>query len=339
VCCTFRGSVLAIDAAAGKILWKTYTIAEAAKPRKATKRGNASSGPSGAGIWSAPTLDAEHRVLYVTTGDNYSDPPTLTSDAVLALNMDSGKLLWSKQLTAGDAYNSSCALPDKANCPDSDGPDFDFGASPLLARLPKGGRVLLLAQKSGMLHAVDPDKQGKIVWQSRVGKGGVLGGLQWGPASDGERVYVALSDITIARSRQPGSNEVARELDPTRGGGMFAFRVDNGERLWMTPAPGCGDRRPCSPAQSAAVSAIAGAAFSGSVDGHLRAYSTADGKIIWDFDAARAFPTVNGVTAKGGAFDAAGAVIAGGMVFAGSGYGQWGGLPGNVLLAFSVEGR
>jgi polyvinyl alcohol dehydrogenase (cytochrome) len=339
VCCTFRGSVLAIDAAAGKIVWKTYTIAEAAKPRKATKRGNANSGPSGAGIWTAPTLDAEHRVLYVTTGDNYSDPATLTSDAVLALNMDSGKLLWSKQLTAGDVYNSSCALPDKANCPDSDGPDFDFGASPMLASLPKGGRVLLLAQKSGMLYAVDPDKQGKLVWQSRVGKGGVLGGLQWGPASDGERVYVALSDITISRTRQPGTNEVARELDPTRGGGMFAFRVDNGERLWMTPAPGCGDRRPCSPAQSAAVSAIAGAAFSGSVDGHLRAYSTADGKIIWDFDAARTFPTVNGVAAKGGAFDAAGAVIAGGMVFAGSGYGQWGGLPGNVLLAFSVEGR
>src|ERR1035441_5054774 len=272
-------------------------------------------------------------------GDNYSDPATLTSDAVLALNMDSGKLLWSKQLTAGDVYNSSCALPDKANCPDSDGPDFDFGASPMLASLPKGGRVLLLAQKSGMLYAVDPDKQGKLVWQSRVGKGGVLGGLQWGPASDGERVYVALSDITISRTRQPGTNEVARELDPTRGGGMFAFRVDNGERLWMTPAPGCGARRPCSPAQSAAVSAIAGEAFSGSVDGHLRAYSTADGKIIWDFDAARTFPTVNGVAAKGGAFDAAGAVIAGGMVFAGSGYGQWGGLPGNVLLAFSVEGR
>ncbi len=339
VCCTFRGSVLAVDAALGKILWKTYTIPEVSKARRSTKRGAATSGPSGAGIWSAPTLDAQQRVLYVTTGDNYSDPPTLTSDAVLAVSMDSGKLLWSKQLTQGDAYNSSCALPDKVNCPDSDGPDFDFGASPILARLPKGGRVLLLAQKSGMLHAVDPDKQGKIMWQSRVGKGGVLGGLQWGPATDGEQVWVALSDINIVRSRQPGSNVVARELDSTSGGGMFAFRVDNGERLWMTPAPACGDRRPCSPAQSAAVSAIDGAVFSGSVDGHLRAYSTTDGKIIWDFDAARAFPTVNGVAAKGGAFDAAGAVIAGGMVFTGSGYGQWGGLPGNVLLAFSVEGR
>jgi polyvinyl alcohol dehydrogenase (cytochrome) len=340
------GQVYALDAANGQPVWQLRVDAHpaamvigtpafhdgrlyvsvasyeaAAKPRKSTRRGAATRGPSGAGIWSAPTLDAANRVLDVTTGDNYSDPPTLTSDALLALHMDSGELLWSKQLTQGDAYNSSCALPDKFNCPDSDGPDFDFGASPILIRLPDGSRFLLLAQKSGMLHAVDPDKQGKIVWQSRVGKGGVLGGLQRGPASDGERVWVALSDIAMSRSRQRGSNEVARELDPTHGGGMFAFRVDIGERLWMTPAPGCGDRRPCSPAQPAAVSAIAGAAFSGSVDGHLRAYSTADGKIIWDFDVAQTYSTVNGAAANVGAFDATGAV-----------------LPGNVLLAFSVEG-
>jgi polyvinyl alcohol dehydrogenase (cytochrome) len=337
VCCTFRGSVLAVEAATGKILWKTYTIAESPVPRRPTKRGAKTIGPSGAGIWSAPTLDPEHRVLYVATGDNYSDPPTLTSDAVLAVHMDSGKLLWSKQLTAGDAYNSTCPLPDKANCPDSDGPDFDFGASPLLIRLAAGRRILVLPQKSGMLHGVDPDRQGRVLWQSRVGQGGVLGGLQWGPASDGERVYAALSDMGFARTRIPNTTDIKIELDPAKGGGLFAFRTDNGERLWMTPAPGCGDRRPCSPAQSAAVSAIEGAVFSGSVDGHLRAYSTTTGKIIWDFDAVRGFPTVNGVLAKGGAFDAAGVVIAGGMMFAGSGYGQWGGLPGNVLLAFSVD--
>jgi polyvinyl alcohol dehydrogenase (cytochrome) len=118
---------------------------------------------------------------------------------------------------------------------------------------------------------------------------------------------------------------------------MFSFRVDNGERMWMTPPPGCGERRPCSPAQSQAVSAISGAVFSGSVDGHLRAYSTADGKIIWDFDTAREFTTVNGISAKGGSMDAGGPVIGSGMVFVGSGYGQWGGMPGNVLLAFATE--
>lgn len=192
----------------------------------------------------------------------------------------------------------------------------------------------MLGQKSGMLHAVDPDAQGKVLWQSRVGKGGILGGIQWGFASDGARVYVALSDIEMTRNRAPGSNDVLRQLDPTRGGGMFAFQVTNGERLWMTPPPGCGDRRPCSPAQSAAVSGIPGAVFSGAIDGHMRAYSTTDGKILWDFDTVRFFDTVNGVPGQGGALDGGGPVIAGGMLYISSGYGWWSGIPGNVLLAF-----
>jgi polyvinyl alcohol dehydrogenase (cytochrome) len=333
VCCTFRGSVQAIDAATGKVLWKTYTIAAAAQPGKPTQRGAKTMGPSGAGIWASPTLDPEHNALYVTTGDNYSDPATTTSDAVLAVAMDTGKLLWSQQLTANDAFNSTCSLAGKAICPDSDGPDFDFGASAILLRLAGGKRVLVLPQKSGMLHGVDPDQQGKILWHAKAGEGGTLGGIQWGAASDGARVYVALSDIRFTAQSATG-----RRPDPERGGGMFAFRADNGERLWMTPAPkACADRSPCSPAQSAAVSAIAGAVFSGAVDGHLRAYSAGDGKIIWDYDTAHAYQTANGVPAKGGAMDSGGAVIAGGMVFVGSGYGQWGGLPGNVLLAFGAE--
>jgi polyvinyl alcohol dehydrogenase (cytochrome) len=332
LCCTFRGSVQAVDAATGRLLWKTYAVAEAAKPGKATSRGAKTMGPSGAGVWTTPTLDPNRNVMYVTTGDNYSDPPTNTSDAVLALAMDSGKILWSKQLTEGDAYNSSCPLADKANCPDSDGPDFDFGSSAILVRLANGRRVLVLPQKSGMVHGVDPDQQGKILWQSRAGQGGTLGGIQWGAATDGTRVYAALSDIAWLSRTATG-----RTPDPNKGGGMFAFRVDNGERMWMTPAPGCGGRRPCSPAQSAAVSAIPGAVFSGSVDGHIRAYSTADGKIIWDYDTVRDYQTVNGIPGKGGALDAGGPVIAGGMVFVNSGYGQWSALPGNVLLAFGVE--
>jgi polyvinyl alcohol dehydrogenase (cytochrome) len=270
--------------------------------------------------------------MYVTTGDNYSDPTTATSDAVLAFAMDSGKLLWSKQLTANDAFNSSCNLTEKANCPDSDGPDFDFGSAPILARISANRRVLLLPQKSGMLHAVDPDQKGKILWQSRVGQGGTQGGLQWGSASDGKLVYAALSDVNYLARTATG-----RSPDPTKGGGMFAFRIDNGERMWMTPPAGCGDRRPCSPAQSAAVTAIPGAVFSGSLDGHIRAYSAGDGKIVWDFDTVREYPTLNGVPAKGGSMDAGGPVIAGGMMFVNSGYGQWGGMPGNVLLAFGVE--
>lgn len=162
VCCSFRGSVQAVDAATGKLLWKTNTVAQVAAPGKNTKRGAKTMGPSGAGVWTTPTLDPDHNMMFVTTGDNYSEPATKTSDAVLAVAMDTGKILWSKQLTEGDAYNSSCPLADKANCPDADGPDFDFGSPAILVTM-ANHRVLVLAQKSGMLHGVDPDQQGKIL--------------------------------------------------------------------------------------------------------------------------------------------------------------------------------
>jgi polyvinyl alcohol dehydrogenase (cytochrome) len=275
--------------------------------------------------------------MYVTTGDNYSDPATSNSDALVALRLSTGEILWSKQFTAKDAWNSSCQLPGKVNCPDSEGPDFDFASSAILVSLPNGRRALLLGQKSAVIYAVDPDRRGQILWQSRIGEGGTVGGIEWGPASDGRNVYVALSDIRFQVARKPGSNDRSYELDPNKGGGIFAFRVDNGERMWQTPPPGCGDRRPCSPAQSAAVTAIPGAVWSGSEDGHLRAYSAANGKIVWDYDTAHEFKTVNGVQGKGGAIDVAGPVVADGMMFTVSGYTARGGLPGNVLLAFALE--
>ena len=115
--------------------------------------------------------------------------------------------------------------------------------------------------------------------------------------------------------------------------------LEKGERVWYTPPPGCGERKRCSPAQSAAVSAIPGAVFSGSVDGHLRSYATKDGSILWDFDTMGPYKTVNGVEARGGSMDGGGPAIANGMVFVNSGYVIWGGMPGNVLLAFSVDGK
>jgi len=337
VCCTFRGSESAVDATTGKVLWKRYMIAEAAKPQRKTKLGAAVYGPSGVGVWNAATLDPEHDTLYVGTGDNYSDPPTSMSDAIVALKMSTGEILWSKQLTAKDSWNSSCYLEGKVNCPDSDGPDFDFAGSAALVTLANGKRALLLGQKSGVAWAIDPDHRGQILWQARAGKGGTVGGIEWGIASDGRNLYAALSDVAFQVARLPGSNDRQYQLDPTKGGGMFAFRADNGERMWQTPPPGCGDRRPCSPAQSAAVSAIPGAVFSGSLDGHLRAYSTADGKIIWDFDTVRDFKTVNGLSGKGGALDVGGPIVAGGMLFAVSGSAQRGNMGGNVLIAFGVD--
>src|SRR6202451_1639472 len=281
LCCTFRGSESALDAATGKVLWKTYTIGEVAKARPKTRIGSAAWGPSGVGVWTAPLLDPERDTMYVTTGDNYSDPPTAMSDALLAMRMSTGEILWSKQFTAKDAWNSSCQLQGKVNCPDSEGPDFDFASSAILVSLPNSKRALLLGQKSAVIYAVDPDRRGQILWQARIGKGGTVGGIEWGSATDGRNIYVALSDVGFEVDRKPGSNDRAYNLDPTKGGGLFAFRVDNGERMWQTAPPGCGDRRPCSPAQSAAVTAIPGLVWSGAEDGHLRAYSTANGKIVW----------------------------------------------------------
>ncbi len=335
-CCKFRGSLVALDAATGKQIWKTWTIDEPAKPTgKKNKVGTPLYGPSGAPIWSTPAIDARLGLVYVTTGDNYSEPGTKTSDAFMALDLKTGRIVWTRQMTANDAYTSACRLPDRTNCPDVNGPDFDFGASPILVTLRNGKRALLAGQKSGIVHALDPDRNGAILWQVRVGKGGTMGGVQWGSAADAQNIYVAVSDI----KRLMLDYATTTDTDASQGGGMFALRLDNGERMWYAPPIACGDRARCSPAQSAAVSAMPGVAFSGSMDGHLRAYSAANGAVVWDFDTERTYQTVNGVEGRGGSIDGPGPVIAGGMVFANSGYTAAGGAPGNVLLAFSVDGK
>ena len=339
-CCKSRGAVVAIDMSDGKRIWKSETVTEPARRTRKNARGTQLWGPSGAGVWSSPTLDEKLKRIYIATGNNYSDPATKTSDAVLALDLETGKIHWSRQFTENDAYNMSClgTSGTRINCPEAKGPDLDFGASPILAVLTGGRRVLLAGQKSGMLHAMDPDDGGKVLWQVRVGTGGYLGGIQWGPAADGQNVYVALSDVG-RRSTEDATDVRTFSLDSEVGGGLFAYQIATGEEIWhVLPVP-CGDRPNCSPAQSAAVSVIPGVVFSGSMDGHIRAYSTTDGKVLWDFDTAREFETVNGVKGQGGSLDTAGPVIAGGMLFVNSGYGQWGGMPGNVMLAFSVEGK
>ena len=332
-CCRFRGSIVALDAATGRQVWKTYLVPEPARTQR-NAVGTQLWGPSGVPIWSTPAIDTRLNALYVTTGNNYSDPTSPLSDAFVALDLASGKMLWSRQMTEKDAYTSACRLPDKTNCAESNGPDVDFGASPILLTLANGRRMLLAGQKSGVVHALDPDAKGEILWQTRVGRGGTMGGVQWGSAVDDRQIYVALSDI----GRIMLTYSVSTDADPKQGGGMFALRLEDGGRAWYTPPPGCGDRQRCSPAQSAAVSAIPGIAFSGSVDGHIRAYSATDGRIVWDFDTIREYQTVNGVPGRGGSLDGPGPAIGGGMVFVNSGYPTAGGTPGNVLLAFSVDG-
>jgi polyvinyl alcohol dehydrogenase (cytochrome) len=334
-CCHFRGSLTAIDAATGKIVWHTYTIPEKPFPTQKNKVGTQLWGPSGAPVWSSPAIDPTRNALYITTGNNYSDPPSRTSDSFMAIDMASGRILWTKQMAQSDAYTSACRLPDKTNCAESNGPDFDFSASPILVTLSNGRRALVAGQKSGVVHAIDPDRQGEVIWQTRVGLGGTMGGVQWGSAADRSNVYVALSDI----GRIMLTYSTFTDADTKRGGGMFALKLETGERVWYTPPVGCGTRPRCSPAQSAAVSAFPGVAFSGSVDGHMRAYSTADGAVLWDFDTIRPYTTVNGVEARGGSLDGPGPAIGGGMVYFNSGYHTAGGTPGNVLLAFAVDGR
>ena len=197
---------------------------------------------------------------------------------------------------------------------------------------------MLAGQKSGALHALDPDRGGEVLWQAAIGKGGVLGGIQWGPAAAGDTIYVALADPEFELDLE---SELGLELilSASAGGGLFAYQISTGERIWYTPPAPCGDRKPCSPAQSAAVTVIPGVVFSGSMDGHLRAYATKDGKVLWDFDTFGDYETVNGVDANGGSLDAAGPVVVGGMLFVNSGYGYFGGKPGNVLLAFSMDGK
>jgi polyvinyl alcohol dehydrogenase (cytochrome) len=346
-CCKFRGSVSAFDAATGKVLWKSYTVAEEPKPVRKSKIGVQLWGPSGAGVWSSPTVDLKTRTVYVTTGDSYSDPAAPTSDSFLAFDLETGKLKWSQQMTKGDAFNVNCGAPEamRVNCPEANGPDFDFGTSPILVELSSGRRALIAGQKSGIVYALDPDKQGELLWQRRVGRGSAAGGVQWGSAADANNVYVAVSDVTMhpVPSGTAGARDTAfgfaAQLDPKIGGGLFALKLDNGDVVWQTPHPGCGDAAGCSPAQSAAVTAIPGVIFSGGLDGHLRAYSAQDGHIVWDVDTAKEYKTANGVKAHGGALDGPGAVIVGGTLYVNSGYAFLGGAPGNVLLAFSVDGK
>jgi polyvinyl alcohol dehydrogenase (cytochrome) len=322
-CCTFRGSVTSLDANTGAVVWKTYVIPQAPQPRGTSRDGAQLWGPSGAGIWAAPTVDARRRAVYVSTGNGYAEPQVGTTDAVIALDMDSGAIRWVVQPLAGDVFAGGCSAadPDNPNCPKTLGPDLDFSASPMIVPRGDGRDLLIIQQKSGIAYAFDPDREGALVWEYRTSAGGGLGG-EWGSASDGSLVYFSANGTA-------GPNP----------GGVRAARVATGQEVWSRDAEPrlCGTERGCSAAQGAAVTAIPGVVFAGSMDGGIRAYASDDGRIVWRFDTNRAFETVNGVQAKGGAMDGPGAVVAGGMVYVNSGYVSIIGRPGNVLLAFGVD--
>jgi polyvinyl alcohol dehydrogenase (cytochrome) len=322
-CCTFRGSVVALEAATGRQIWKSYTIPEQPQQTGKNSSGTALWAPAGAAVWSAPTVDEKRGAIYIGTGNSYTGPAVKTSDSIMAMDMKTGKILWWNQATSDDAYLVNCR-PGNENCPKDLGPDFDFGNAPILRTLPNGRRILVAGQKSGIAWGVDPDNGGKEVWHFKAGKGGALGGIEWGSAADDQNAYIPVSDVLA---------------DANDAGGLFALKLATGEQAWKAPAPRveCNAGRGCSGAQSAPISVMPGVVFSGSIDGHLRAFSTADGSIIWDYNTAHEYETVNHVTAKGGSIDAAGPAIADGLVITNSGYSLWKGMPGNVLLAFSAK--
>lgn len=327
-CCTFRGSVVALDAATGQILWKTYSIDEPAKTLPDGRR----QGPAGGAIWSAPTIDAKRGVIYVGTGNGYTEPAAPTTNSIMALDLKTGAKRWVRQFYPNDVYVGNCQEQRNINCPDAVGPDFDFGSSPLLVKPLDGMQRLVVTSKSGVVFGLDPDAQGKILWRAAAGRGGTLGGIEWGGASDGDHIYVPVTDL-IGRPRDDAGK------NPPPLPGLDALSVTTGKLVWRTAAPDpvCTWGAPCEAALHAAPAVIPGVVFSGAFDGHERAYATEDGRVLWDFDTGLSFDAVNGGKANGGSIDQGGQAIAGGRLFVNSGGRN--GYAGNALLAFTVNGK
>ena len=337
-CCTFRGHVTALDAATGKVLWTTYTIPETPEPYRLDPKGGQLYGPAGAAIWSSPTIDARRGALYVATGDSYSDAPNTGSDAVMAMDLVTGHLHWSRQVTQNDNYLVGCtgkADSQPAACPRTVGDDYDFGASPVLAERSDGRGVLMVGQKSGAVTALDPDRQGRVLWQTQVGLGSALGGVEWGMAADRQTLFVPIADPYAPR-------------DKTKAG-MYGLDIGDGRIVWSNaaPAPNCAVAPKgsliniCTSGLSTAPTAIEGAVIEGSLDGVLRAYGARDGKVVWSFDVGQAsFSPINGAApAKGDTMNAGGATVAGGTLFQVSGYQSSNPNAKNLLVAFTVDGK
>jgi len=310
-CCTSRGSVVALDAATGKQVWKTYTIPDTPKPTTKNTQGTQLWGPSGAGVWNSPTIDPRRRAVYVGTGNAYSAPAAPTTDAIVAMDLDSGRILWTAQGTSNDVWLAACLGQPSPSC----GPDQDFGSPPILKTLPDGTSLLVAGQKSGNVWAYDPDAKGRVVWRTPlVSNTTEFGGkIVWGGAADDQNAYFGLG-----------------------AGGIAAVRLRDGHRQWFASLSPVGS--PAHPGQDGSLTVIPGAVMSGGWDGVLRVLSSADGRTLWEYNTVRDFDTVNHVAAKGGSMGAPGPVVAGGLLFVPSGFvGVRNGAPGNVLLVFGVE--
>jgi polyvinyl alcohol dehydrogenase (cytochrome) len=321
-CCTYRGNLSALDANTGKLIWKSYTIPEEPKPTKKNSLGTQLWAPAGASIWSAPTIDIKRKAIYVSTGNAFTEPAAKTSDAIVAFDMETGKMLWWYQGVENDASPQGCngRGPKGEQCPEHPGPDWDFANSPILKTLANGKRVLIAAHKGGTAVAIDPDNKGALLWKADLTDGataGPGGQIMWGGAADDQNVYYSLQTGAVA-----------------------ALKLADGSSAWLKhidPAPAVAGGRPRR-GLAAAVTVIPGVVFAGGWDGVLHALSATDGHELWQYATAHDYTTVNGIAAKGGSLGDPGPVIVGGTLYLGSGYiGTGNGMPGNVLLAFSVN--
>jgi polyvinyl alcohol dehydrogenase (cytochrome) len=320
-CCTSRGSVVALDAASGRQLWKAWVIAEAPQPYLQQPNGVWLYRPAGGPVWNTPTVDPRQNAVYFGTGDASAGPAPPTIDSVMAVDIDSGRTLWSYQTVAGDVRVGGCTRADpSAACPAVDGPDMDIGNSPLLIDLPGGHRALLFGTKGADILAIDPDAAGRLLYRVNP-TGAEPGGIYragapailWGGATDGHRAYYGLGAGGLA-AIDPASGRLAWRFLPTLADGSGTDYL------------------------GAAPTVLPGVVFEGSVHGLLYALDAADGNVLWQFDTARSFDTVNGVAAHGGAIAVSGAVAVGGMLYVGSGYAVGNGArAGNLLLAFEAS--
>ena len=328
-CCTFRGSVVALDAATGNELWRRYTVEQEPEVTKTRWFFIDEKGPSGAPVWQAPAVDAARGLLYFATGENYSDPATDTSDSVFAVDLVDGRVRWHRQFTTNDAWNAACgAGPLGANCPDANGPDFDFGAPPILTRTALGTDILLAGQKSSMVYAMNPE-DGTLIWERRVGRGGKLGGIHWGMAvsETSGLLFVPVSD-----------RATGEELEHEPLPGLHAVSVNDGAVRWSAlTTDACTGREGCFPGVSAAVIATDELVVAGGLDGRLHALDAQSGESLWSYDSWRSFDAVNGVKTEGGPIDVHGPLVIGDMLFVTSGYETFGQKSGNALLAFRLK--
>ncbi|MEX1666952.1 outer membrane protein assembly factor BamB family protein [Zhongshania arctica] len=350
VCCTSHGGVMALNAETGNKVW-TWHATDEATLQGSNRAGQDRYGPSGAAVWSSPTIDTKRNRLYVGTGENLTRPATDTSDAIIALDLDSGEVVWKFQAISGDVWNAGC-LNGGANCPSDPGEDFDFGASVILATLSSGKQVLFAGQKSGEVFALDPDADGanRVLWRQRLSQGTSNGGIHWGMALAGDSLYVPVSD--------PEREQAGYTPRP----GLYALNGDSGELLWRyTATRNCDfdySKRPlvglennraggkvdltdlyrCSfyYGLSAAVTATAELVFSAGLDGEIRAFDRFNGELLWSRNTAQPISASNGIDGHGGAIDVGGQIIVGDWLYVSSGYSMFGQLPGNVLLAYKI---